>query len=76
MFEISVYIFNILFFNINPLKSEIKNNNIISLKFKIYYPYTEYGYLFFNIDDYLEKIHLSKLYLEVGVGNESDLKQM
>ena len=74
MLEISAYIFILLFFNINTLKSEIKNNNIISLKFKIYYPYTEYGYLLFNIDDYLDKIHLSKLYLEVGVGNESDFE--
>ena len=74
MLEISAYIFILFFFNINTLKSEIKNNNIISLKFKIYYPYTEYGYLLFNIDDYLDKIHLSKLYLEVGVGNESDFE--
>ena len=75
MLEITGIIFILLFFNIATLKYEIKNTNIISLKFKIYYPYyNSENYLSYSIDDYLERVHLSKLYLEVQVGNESDFE--
>lgn len=77
MSKISGFIFNILFINIITLKFEIKNTNIISLKFKIYYPYfnnTINDDSSFNINDYLERIHFSKLYLEVRIGNDSNFE--
>ena len=69
-----IFISLILILLILIIKSEPNNTNIVSLKFKTYYPYTNNSdqyKLSFNVDDYLEKIHFSKIYLEIGVGNES-----
>ena len=57
--------------------SEENNTNIISLKFKTYYPFSNnslYNPSTFTIDDYIEHIHLSKIYLVVGVGDENSFK--
>ena len=59
------------------VKSEDKNSNIISLKFKTYYPCSNnslYNPDTFTVDDYARSIHLSKIYFEVGVGNETNFK--
>lgn len=69
--------FNLILINIiSHIKLE-NNNNIISLKFKTYYPFSNItlNELFsFTTDNYMENIHLSKLYLEVGVGDENSFK--
>ena len=69
--------FNFILINIiSHIKLE-NNNNIISLKFKTYYPFSNItlNELFsFTTDNYMENIHLSKLYLEVGVGDENSFK--
>ena len=66
----------IFFSNIYLLKSQ-QNDNIISLRFKTYYPFSiNYGnnYSSFNTDDYFESIHLSKIYLEIGVGDQNSFE--
>ena len=59
------------------VNSEENNTNIISLKFKTYYP-CSYNSLYnpgnFTTDDYAQNIHFSKIYLEVGVGDENNFK--
>ena len=59
------------------IKSEENNSNIISLKFKTYYPCSNnslYNPNTFTTDDYAQNIHLSKIYFEVGVGDENNFK--
>ena len=76
MLKIFFY-FIIIINKIVLIKSQTKNSNIISLKFKTYYPCTNnsiYNPSNFTTDDYFESIHLSKLYLEVGVGDENNFK--
>ena len=72
---ISIILFCIIILSI---KSENNNSNIISLKFKTYYPYTnnyKYNPSYFDAVDYYNNIHMSKIYLELGVGNESDFEE-
>ena len=59
------------------VNSEENNTNIISLKFKTYYPCSNnslYNPGDFTKDDYEENIHFSKIYLKVGVGDENNFK--
>ena len=69
-------IFNVIFFIINiyeilSLISE-NNSNIVTLKFRTYYPYVEKNLTKSEI--YYKKIHLSKLYLELQTGNNRLLR--
>ena len=61
---------------IRLIKSENINSDYVSLKFRTFYPYSNNSYynesLSFNTEDYFEKIHLSKIYLEVGTGEENN----
>ena len=62
---------------IQKLKTADNNNNIISLKFKTYYPITNnslYNISSFTIVDFVESIHYSKIYFIVGVGDENNFK--
>ena len=57
------------------IKSENINSNFVSFKFRTFYPYSnnsDKDPSSFNTEDYFEKIHLSKIYLEVGTGEEND----
>ena len=57
------------------IKSENINSNFVSLKFRTFYPYSNNSNndpSSFNTGDYFEKIHLSKIYLEVGTGEENN----
>ena len=57
------------------IKSENINSNFVSLKFRTFYPYSnnsDKDPSSFNTEDYFEKIHLSKIYLEVGTGEENN----
>ena len=70
-------IFNVIFFiiNINQILSLISenNSNIVTLKFRTYYPYVENNLT--KSEFYYKKIHLSKLYLELQTGNETSYKK-
>ncbi len=69
------FIFIIIFSNILIIKTEFNNTNIISLKFKTYYPYTKNSNensSFYNEEDYYFNYHLSKIYLEMGIGDENN----
>ena len=77
MFKIRISFFIIFINKFFLLCSQNKNTNFISLKFKTYYPCSNnsiYNPSNFSIEDYFEKIHLSKLYLEVEVGDENNFK--
>ena len=77
MKKISIFISLIIFHVFLLIKSEKNNTNIVSLKFKTYYPYTNNSNVnpnAFEAADYYENIHESKIYLEVGVGNESNFE--
>ena len=68
--------FNIIFFIINIkqiLSLKENNTNIVTLKFRTYYPYVENNLSKSEI--YYKKIHLSKLYLELQTGNETSYKK-
>ena len=69
----------IIIIKISFVKLELNNNsNIVSLKFKTYYPFSNnslYDISVFSTDDYFEKIHLSKLYLPLEVGDEKNFKE-
>ena len=71
---------NIIFFilfNIDIIYSLIEdknNSNFISLKFRTYYPYSSGDSSSFGINDYYQKVHLSKIYLELYTGNENSFK--
>ena len=61
--------------NIYQIKSEEKNNSIISFKFKTFYPITNnslFNSSSFTTNDFVDSIHHSKIYLEVGVGDENN----
>jgi hypothetical protein len=72
-------IFNIIFFIIinaeilYTICSQNKNNsNIVTIKFKTYYPYIENNNISpLNAKNYYIKIHSSKIYLELNTGNET-----
>ena len=70
-------IFNVIFFiiNINQIFSLIleNNSNIVTLKFRTYYPYVENNLNKSEI--YYKKIHSSKLYLELQTGNDTSYKK-
>ena len=70
------FIFITIIININIIYIiSDSNNSIISLKFKTFYPYSNNSnnkLLPFNTEDYFEKIHLSKIYLEVGTGDQDN----
>ena len=77
MKKISIFISLIIFHVFLLIKSDKNNTNIVSLKFKTYYPYTNNSNVnpnAFEAADYYENIHESKIYLEVGVGNESNFE--
>lgn len=77
MHKNSRFIFIIIIINISLIQLEPNNSNIISLRFKTYYPCSNnsiYNIPSFTTDDYFEKIHLSKIYLEVGTGDESNFE--
>ena len=65
--------------NISFVKLEFNNNsNIISLRFKTYYPYSNYSRYdipVFYIDDFYESIYSSKLYLQLEEGDENNFKE-
>ena len=72
MFEKSSLISILLIFNFLIVHSKLNNTNIISLKFKTYYPFislSKINPLTYNCKDYYERIHLSKIYLEIEAGN-------
>ena len=78
MFEKSSFIPIVFIFNILIANSELNNTNIISFKFKTYYPFinlSKIAPLSYNFDYYYEKIHLSKVYLEIETGKEKNQKQ-
>jgi hypothetical protein len=72
-------IFNIIFFII--INAEIlyticsqnkSNSNIVTIKFKTYYPYIENNNISpLNAKNYYIKIHSSKIYLELNTGDET-----
>ena len=75
MFKINNIFILIIINNIFLIKSE--NKDIVALKFKIYYPCSNNSLnnnYSFNTDDYYERIHLSKLYLEIGVGDQHNFE--
>ena len=70
----------LFFFIYNNLIKEISSKDITkfaSLKFKTYYPLSLnqiYNRTYFEIDDYMDSYHFSKIYLEIETGNESNFK--
>ena len=75
MIKIHIFFAFFIISNIHQIKSAEKNNSIVLFKFKTYYPITNnslYNYSSFTTDDFADSIHHSKIYLEVGVGNENN----
>ena len=75
MFNLYNIFILIIINNIFLIQSE--NKDIVALKFKIYYPCSNNSLnnnYSFNTDDYYERIHLSKLYLEIGVGDQHNFE--
>ena len=70
----------LFFFIYNNLIKVISSKDITkfaSLKFKTYYPLSLnqiYNRTYFEIDDYMDSYHFSKIYLEIETGNESNFK--
>ena len=78
MIKISNFIPFLIISNILIIKSELNNTNIISLKFKTFYPYSNNSKnipSLYNINDYYINYHLSKIYLEIGLGNETNFEE-
>ena len=67
----------LIIFNINIIfcYSAVNNSGIITIKFKTYFPYIENKESDLNGEDYYKKIHLSKLYLELNIGNETSFEK-
>ena len=73
-------IFNVIFFIIINAKitlvfSLYNNTDIITIKFRTYYPYIANNSSELNAEDYYQRIHLSKIYLELFTGNETSFKE-
>ena len=69
--------FHLYFYLVFPLILGLNNSysNLAILKFKTYYPYLIENNLndnSFNHIDYVNSIHLSQIYLEIEIGNESN----
>ena len=72
-------IFNVFFFILIKVQiqlcfSSYNNSDIITVKFRTYYPYITNSDIL-NGNDYFQKIHSSKLYLELYTGNETSFKE-
>lgn len=52
MWKISILISTILLLNLTIMKSETNNTNIVSLKFKTYYPYINSSNSLYEAEDY------------------------
>ena len=72
MWKISNLISTFFLLNLYIIKSETNNTNIVSLKFKTYYPYINSSHSVYEAEDYYFNIHLSKIYLEIGLGDENN----
>ena len=69
-------IINVVIFLIIKLSlSSLNNSCFIAIKFKTYYPYIDNNSPFLNAENYYKKIHLSKIYLELYTGNETNFKE-
>ena len=66
MWKISNLISTFFLLNLYIIKSETNNTNIVSLKFKTYYPYINSSHSVYEAEDYYFNVHLSKIYLEIG----------
>ena len=67
----------LILINIKFISSFISKNNsdIITIKFKTYYPYVEKDPWTLNAEEYYRKIHSSKIYLEIQTGDETTFKK-
>jgi len=72
MWEFSILISIILLFNLSKMKSKTNNTNIVSMKFKTYYPYINSSNSLYEAEDYYFNVHLSKIYLEIGLGDKNN----
>ena len=75
MIKIQIFFAFFIISNIHQIKSAEKNRSIVVFKFKTYYPITNnslYNSSSFTTDDFADSIHHSKIYLEVGVGDENN----
>lgn len=74
MWKISILISTILLLNLTIMKSETNNTNIVSLKFKTYYPYINSSNSLYEAEDYYFNVHLSKIYLEIQLGDKHNFE--
>jgi len=71
MWKFSNLISIILLLNLYIIKSETNNTNFVSLKFKTYYQYINKSHLSYEAEDYYYNFHSSKIYFEIGLGDEN-----